>query len=188
MAAKGHNIPTEKTKLLQAEIMRLRRDGTPWEKIADTLGYSRAYVYKIFKKGLREIIQEPAEEVLKVELARLDELQVEVLKILRSFHPVVNSGLVVRDVVEDENGNPVTNVFTGQPLTIRIEDSGAKLAAVDRALKIMQLRAKFLGLEKTGNPEKAGMTPEEFAAKVLGVTSQIEGQFKGERLESEGDE
>lgn len=185
MAKPDHSKPSEKTKHLQAQVLRMRRDGMAFEAIAKEIGYSYPYTYKLYTKALKAIIQEPAEEVLKMELTRLDELQTEVLAVLRAFHPVVNSGIVVRDVVEDEQGQPVLNPWNGEPVTQRLADSGPKLAAVDRALKIMQQRARLLGLEKTGNPEKAGMTAEEFSAKVLGMVNKIDAQFQSEETEPE---
>jgi hypothetical protein len=38
----------------------------------------------------------------------------------------------------------------------------------------MERRSKFLGLDKVPNPDKEGLTAEEFAAKVLKTVSQID--------------
>lgn len=176
MASPKTACVTEKTRIHQAKILELKRDNPSmtFEAIGEKLGLSRQRVHKIYHKALKAIIQEPAEDVIKMELARLDELQTEVLNVLRSFHPVINQGQVVRDVVDGPDGKPVIDLETGKPVTIRLQDSGPKLAAVDRALKIMERRAKFLGLDKVANPEKEGLTPEEFASKVLGVVHAID--------------
>jgi hypothetical protein len=174
--------PTEKSKHQQAAILRFRRDNPSWtyaeigRALPPPLGpLGETQTWKLFKRALKEIIQEPAEEVLQMELARLDELHNEVLKALRSFFPVVSHGRVVRDIVEDAQGNPIINPATGKPITIRLEDIGAKLQVVDRALKIMERRAKYLGLDKDkGDPNKEGLTPEEFAVKILGAVSAMD--------------
>lgn len=173
--------PTEQAKRLQAALLRLRRDqpDMTYQELGDHLGITRSYAMTQLKRALKAIIQEPAEDLIKMELARLDYLQTEVIKVLKSFHVVVNQGSVVRDVVEDENGQILVDINTGQPKTKRLEDTGPKLAAVDRALKIMERRARFLGLDKTSNPEKEGLTPEEFAAKILKTVKQID-QSTGE--------
>lgn len=173
---KGTATPTERTKYLQAALLRARRDNADlnYQQLGDLFGITRTYARKLLLKALREIIQEPAEEVIKLELARLDYLQTEVIKVLQSFHVVVSQGSVVRDVVEDEHGQPIVDINTGQPLTKRIEDHAPKLAAIDRALKIMERRSRFLGLDKVPNPDKEGLTAEEFAAKVLKTVSQID--------------
>lgn len=172
---------TERTKRLQEGLLRARRDrpDITYEEMGDMFGVSRQYAKSQFTRALKAIIQEPAEDVIKMELARLDYLQTEVIKVLQSFHVVVNQGTVVRDVVEDENGQVIVDINTGQPKTRRIEDTGPKLAAVDKALKIMERRAKFLGLDKVGNPDKEGLTAEEFAAKILKTVKQID-QSTGE--------
>ena len=165
---RGTATPTERTKHLQAALLRARRDNADlnYQQLGDMFGITRAYARKLLLKALREIIQEPAEEVIQLELARLDYLQTEVIKVLQSFHVVVSQGSVVRDVVEDEHGQPIVDINTGQPLT--------KRAAIDRALKIMERRSRFLGLDKVPNPDKEGLTAEEFAAKVLKTVSQID--------------
>lgn len=169
-------IPQEKTRHLQATILRMRRDDPTltWAEIGEQLGYSAVYVRKAYLKALHVIIREPAEDILKLELERLDLLQTEVIKVLKAVHPVVSSGQVVRDFVDDENGNPIIDAITGNPLTRRLEDQAPKLAAVDRALRIMERRARYLGLDKTADPQKAGMTAEEFAEKVLGTVRKME--------------
>lgn len=178
---KGTATVTERAKQLQAALLRARRDrpDMTYQELGDVFGISRQYAKTQFDKALKAIIQEPAEDVIKMELARLDYLQTEVIKVLQSFHVVVNQGTVVRDVVEDEHGQIIVDINTGQPKTRRLEDTGPKLAAVDRALKIMERRSKFLGLDKVGNPDKEGLTAEEFAAKILKTVKQID-QSTGE--------
>jgi hypothetical protein len=167
--------PSEDTKTLQANILRLRRDdpGMPWREMRELLGYPEQYLKKLHKEALLAIIREPVEEVVTMELERLDMLQTEVIKVLRSFHPVVNQGRIIRDMVTDELGDPVLK--EGRPVFVKISDAGPKLAAIDRALKIMERRTKYLGLDKQqGDPNKAGLTAEEFAAQVLGITKAFD--------------
>lgn len=139
--------PSEKTKHQQSYILKRRRDGISFPMIAEEMGMTQGYVYKLYKKALKEIIVEDVEEVRKMELLRLEQLEEEVLNVLRAFHPVINSGEVVRDVVEDESGAPLINPQTGNPVTVRLQDTGPKLAAVDRAIKLMERRARLLGLD-----------------------------------------
>ncbi len=181
LAKKGTSSLTERTKLLQQGLLRLRRDrpDITYQEMGEIFGITRHYAQSQFTRALKMMIQEPAEDVIKMELVRLDYLQTEVIKVLQSFHVVVNQGSVVRDVVEDADGQIIVDINTGQPKTRRIEDTGPKLAAVDRALKIMERRAKFLGLDKVGNPDKEGLTAEEFAAKILKTVKQID-QTTGE--------
>lgn len=175
------STPSEKTKLAQAEIMRLRRDypSMTWEEISHALkavgfdmGRQQCYMY--YKKALKEIIREPTEEVVEMELARLDEMYSEVMRIMRAVHPVVSQGRVMWDILTDEEGMPVIDALTQAPVKIKLFDAAPKLAAVDRGLKIMERRAKLLGIDKEKNANKEGLTPEEFASQILNAVSAME--------------
>ena len=139
--------PSEKTKRQQSYILKRRRDGISFPMIAEEMGMTQGYIYKVYKKALREIIVEEVEDLRKLELAKLESLEQEVMKVLQAFHPVISGGQVVRDVVEDEDGNPAVNPTTGDIVTVRLQDQGAKLAAIDRAIKLMERRARLLGLD-----------------------------------------
>lgn len=57
----------------QAEVLRLRLDGLTFDAIARRLGYSSASgAYNVFKRAMERTVQEPADELRRVELARLD--------------------------------------------------------------------------------------------------------------------
>jgi hypothetical protein len=59
----------------QAEALKLRIAGATYEEIAQALHYAtRSGAYKAIKEALRKTIQEPADEVRQLELARLDAL------------------------------------------------------------------------------------------------------------------
>ena len=80
-------------------------------------------------RGIKEIVREPAEEVLALELARLDEMLIKALESAR-------------------NGDP---------------------QAIDAVLKIMNRRAKYLGMdspEKIIAVEASAATPAQ-AAEVM---------------------
>lgn len=57
----------------EAEVLKLRRDGLSFDEIARRLGYSDSSgAYRAFKRVMDRTIQEPADELRRVELARLD--------------------------------------------------------------------------------------------------------------------
>lgn len=138
---------TERTRYVQKRILQLRREGISFPDIAEELGMTQGYIYKAYKKALREIIVEDVEDLRKLELSKLEALEQEVMKVLAGFHPFISSGQVVRDVVEDADGNPTVNPTTGDIVTVRLQDHAPKLAAVDRAVKLMERRARLLGLD-----------------------------------------
>jgi hypothetical protein len=139
--------PSEAAKHLQNKVLEMKRDGLSLYQISKELNYSDTYIKKIYRQALKAIIVDNVEDVRKMELEKLDRLEREVIGVLRAFHPVVNSGSVVRDVVDDEDGSPMVDPKTGNPVTVRLQDQGPKLAAVDRAIRIMERRARLMGLD-----------------------------------------
>lgn len=104
--AKRRRITVQRRERM-ARVLNLRRAGATYEQIAAQLGISKTQVALDVKDGLEEVTREPAEQVLQLELDRLDAL------------------------------------FLG------VYDKGRKgsVAHIDRALKIMDRRAKYLGLD-----------------------------------------
>jgi len=138
---------TERTRYVQKRVLQLRREGVSFPDIAEELDMTQGYIYKVYKKALREIIVEEVDDLRKLELAKLESLEQEVMRVLQGFHPFISSGQVVRDVVDDADGNPKVNPTTGNIVTVRLQDNGPKLAAIDRAIKLMERRARLLGLD-----------------------------------------
>jgi hypothetical protein len=59
----------------EAEVLKLRRDGLTYDVIARRLGYSSpSGAHQAFQRAMARITQEPAEEVRRLELERLDYL------------------------------------------------------------------------------------------------------------------
>jgi len=100
-------IQVEST-IRQQMALELRKQGMAYSTVAEIMGISRHRAYKLIQKALLRIIKEPAEEVMALELARLDHL----------LQAVWSKASV---------GDPV---------------------AVNTALKVMERRAKLLGLDK----------------------------------------
>lgn len=103
----------------QKMALALRREGASCEQIAKQMGLAnRGVVNRLIKKAIEDIPKENAEEVLAMELERLD------------------------------------NAF----LVIRAKVKAGDLKAIDTMLKIMERRARYLGLDK----------PKEFIANAGG--------------------
>ena len=59
----------------QAEALRLRKAGKTFEQIAQALGYTnRGTAYQLVMQALKATIQEPADDLRKLEAERLDAL------------------------------------------------------------------------------------------------------------------
>jgi AraC-like DNA-binding protein len=131
------------------------RDNPNLNQIARDLGYSETYVRKMYKQALKAIIVDDVETHRKIELARLDHLHRKAMEVLEAFHPMVNSGAVVRDVIEDAEGRIIIDEETGKPKTVRLRDQGPLLQAIDRVVKVSERRARLLGLDM---PTKTALT------------------------------
>lgn len=132
----------------RAEILRLRIDGHTLEEIGKHMGIRADTVHGIITRALSSITHEPAEELLALELARCNELLDEAMDTVHAFHPLVHAGSVVRAVLTNENGEAQRDPATGELLTHVLEDKAPKLAAINTALRVMERRAKLLGLDK----------------------------------------
>ena len=157
--------PSVETKELQQKIFALKTQGHSLTQIGEILGYSQNYIYKLYKKGLKAIIFEDVDNYRKMELTRLDDLQAKAMMIVNSFHPLISGGGVVRDTVEDANGQPMLDPMTGKPLMVKVQDRAMVLSAINTVRGIIDQRAKLLGLNA---PVKTAITnPDGTAAANL---------------------
>lgn len=131
----------------RAEIIQMRLDGRNLQEIGDHMGISAVSVHNVITRALASMTKEPAQELRGLELARLDSLYAEAMNVLRSFTPLLHNGRVVHIPVIDRNGEVVKDPGTGQPLTCIAEDQAARLAAIAAAVRVMERRAKLLGLD-----------------------------------------
>jgi len=148
---RGPKAATSATSIRQAErraeILRLRLDGHSLAEIGDRMGIRADSVHDIITRALRAMTQDPSQELLTLELARLDSLYAEALKAVRSFTPVLHNGRVVQIPVIDSNGDAIKDPETGQPLTCIAQDRQPVLAGIACAVRIAERRAKLLGLD-----------------------------------------
>jgi hypothetical protein len=122
----------------RAKALELRRAGLGYAEIARQIGVSGpGAAYKIVRDALKATYQEPADDVRKLELDRLDRLQLAMWK--RALGG------------KDPAGNPVPPDYE----------------AVDRLFKIMKHRAELLGLkaptviEQSIKSYEVGNAPED---------------------------
>lgn len=167
MARPGPQAKTSATSIVatqrRAEMLRFRLEGLTLEEIGERMDIQPESVHGVISRALRSLVKEPGEELLALELARCDALLGEAMGVVRAFHPVIHAGAVVRAVVEGADGRPLRDAVTGELVTVALEDKAPKLAAISTALRVMERRAKLLGLDK---PTKIAATD------ATGETSQ----------------
>jgi DNA-binding CsgD family transcriptional regulator len=146
----------------RAEMLRLRLAGHTLEQIGEQMDIQPESVYGVISRALQSIVREPGEELLALELARCDALLAAAMAVVDAFHPLVQGGRVMHAQIRDSEGQPVTDVSTGQATMVALEDAAPKLAAINTALRVIERRAKLLGLDG----------PTKIAATVRGERTE----------------
>ena len=133
-----------------AEACRLRAKNLSYRRIAAELGIDVKAAYDGVRRAIRDTLQEPADDVKRLELERLDELAQKTRKVMLGTHYVVSQGKGVRLTRDDE------------PLV----DDGPVLQAVDRLLKIQERRARLLGLDA---PQRVSVDAQNLGDEIKGL-------------------
>ena len=131
----------------RAEMLSLRVQGWTLEQVGERMGVGADTVHRVISRALTAQTREPAEELLNLELGRCDVLLNEAMQTVKAFHPLVSAGRVVSAPMLNNQGEPIRNPETGDVLTRVLEDKAPKLAAIHTAVKVMERRAKLLGLD-----------------------------------------
>lgn len=153
----------------RAEMLSLRLEGKTLEQIGAHMQVGADTVHRVISRALTSVTKEPAEELLSLEIGRCDVLLNEAMQTVKAFHPLVNSGRVVSEPILDVQGCPVRDTVTGDVLKRVIEDKAPKLAAIHVAVRIMERRAKLLGLDAaTKLQQEVHVSSDEKPAYDLG--------------------
>ena len=131
----------------RAEMLSLRLEGKTLEQIGAHMNVGADTVHRVISRALTSVTKEPAEELLTLELGRCDVLLTEAMQTVKAFHPLVSGGRVVSAPMLNNQGEPIRNPETGDVLTRVLEDKAPKLAAIHVAAKVLERRAKYLGLD-----------------------------------------
>jgi hypothetical protein len=126
----GRFLKTAQSAERDAEALRMKTRGMTLQAISDALGYGgHANVSTALDRAVAAIVGPDAQVYYQIQMTQLDDLTARVYKVLDGDHPLVSEGQIVRD-----NGVPLS-------------DPSVTLAAVDRMLRLMERRAKLMGLD-----------------------------------------
>lgn len=133
---------TDQVRIAAAErrgqALELRKAGQSFRAIGAALGVSEAQAHHDVRHALARLAElelASADELRALELARLDTLTEEAVRVLSATHPLVSGGKVLSGFTEDGTA-------------IGLTDDGPKLAAIDKLIRISESRRKLLGLDK----------------------------------------
>lgn len=137
-----------KTAERRAQAINLRISGVDWETIATRLGYAnRSAACTDVSRALeanQKAAEAGAEDLRTLDVARLDALLVKTWSLLDRDYVVYSGGKPVMLVGPDGEEVPLI-------------DAGPALAAIDRVVKIMERRAKLLGLDAPTKLDHGGV-------------------------------
>src|SRR3990167_4527882 len=131
-----------------AQALQLRIAGASLQVIADALGYAGPQgASEAIKSAMQKTLQEPADQLRKLELERLD-------RMLRGIWTTAT----------DSGQNPI--------------DPSVHHSAIDRALRIMERRARLLGLDAPTKiaGEDGGPITIRVVYDLQGVKEQLDGR------------
>lgn len=126
----------------------MRKQGATYDQIATELGLAnKASAFECVQRAIKEIIKEPAKDVLELEVARLDAML---------------AGLWEKATDGDDK-------------------------AVTSALRIMDRRAKYLGLDQAPEQESSALPPPAQRASKLDSMLREYLEHRGTTLSDGGD-
>jgi len=136
----GRYIRSPETVARDAQVCELRAQGLTLQQIADELDFAgTGSVSEALRRGMRDIIQGPAERLLAVHMDRLETLYAAAVDVLEADHVVVSHGRIVCD-------------NDGMPL----KDNGPKLAAIREARATLDSFWSLTGMKKPAKVEHSG--------------------------------
>jgi hypothetical protein len=136
---KGNFVRTPEQIELDHQAAKLRSQSKTFKEIAQHFGCSVGTAFNMVHRAIQDIPREGTEELIALELAKLDVVEAKAYEIMTKHHAYVSpSGKVVYDDGE------------------RLQDDGPVLAAMDRLLKVASQRAKLLGLNAPTRTELTG--------------------------------
>jgi hypothetical protein len=131
----------------RAQVVQMRLAGASFEEIGQQLGVTDSRAHQLWTDALDRTAKEPADRWRALELQRLDQLQAAATAVLHATHHVIHSA----KVVVDDQSRPYV-------------DHGPVLAAVNTLVRVMERRARVLGLD----------APARVDAKVDGTLTTMD--------------
>jgi hypothetical protein len=136
---RGRYIRTIADARRDAQAAELRAQGRTYRQIAEEMGYSsKGDAWRACARATASVLREPAERMIAVESARLDDLYARAQEIADRRHLAHSNGRVVE--------------LGGVPL----EDDGPILAALREMRQIAESYRKLHGLDQPGKVELSG--------------------------------
>ena len=146
---KGRSMRTPETIARDHQAAEMRSKAMTYQQIGEALGISRQAAHKAVQRAIDEIPKEGTEQVLSMELQKLDYLERRLFKIVEDLHvTIARSGKIVMY----DDGTPVP-------------DEAPVIQAIAALLRVGDRRSKLLGLNAPAKAE-VDVTIQEHAGEV----------------------
>lgn len=142
---KGNFIRTPEQIEKDHEAARLRSQSLTFRQIGERLGVTGQAAFAMVKRAIADIPREGTEELIALELAKLDAIEAKYAEITQGLHPMVSMSGKIVGFTDDETGKE-----------IYLEDSAPVIRALDGLLKVSESRRKLLGLNAPTRTELTG--------------------------------
>ncbi len=139
-----------------AQAAHLRAQGLSYRQIAQQVGCDVHTAHDRVARAIAAVPVENVNELREVERARLDEMLMVAWREMHRDHVVVQFGKVVRG----EDGRPLI-------------DSGAKMAALDRLLRISRERRMLMGLDAPARSVIEVITEDTLDAEIRELEAKL---------------
>lgn len=155
----GKFLKTLESAARDAEACRMLERGHTYQEISDTLGFgNRGHAYRAIQQALAALPRESAMELRRVRTNQLNHLLFNAMQIMGRTYPVVSQS---GQIVKDENGEPLL-------------DEGPRLAAIDKARRIIMDLAKIEGTIAPVRTE-AVISIDTLDAQIAALTAELAG-------------
>jgi hypothetical protein len=148
---------------VDTEAAELRAQRLTYPQIAAKQGCSVSTAYQRVRRAIASVPYEAVEELRRVELESLDELEQRVREVLVRAHVKIDHGRVIRD--ED----------TGAPML----DDAPVLAAAQQLLRIKDMRAKLTGAYAPTKSAVTVITEDAVDAAIRDLESELASRDRG---------
>ena len=139
----------------RAKAVELRRAGLSYDAIGQALGCSGCNAFRLVKKALRDMVASPTALLVEQELAELESMRAQLLRVIDAQHRVVSAGAIVCEDLVGPDGNPVVDERTGKPFRVPLHNPKPMLDAIRLLLSVAESRRALLG---TDAPKKVSLT------------------------------
>ena len=158
-SGKGTFLRTPEQIALDHRAAELRSQSKTFREIGEVMGVPLNTAYNMVQRALQDIPREATQELVSLEIAKIDFLERKAIEILEKRHVFVSQGGKV--------------VYDGDE---KLEDDGPTLQAINTLAKLGERRAKLLGLNaptRTELTSTVSVTIEDKSEQAKGAVLSL---------------